>query len=115
MKKLKRRIRPMKPRLSPLIEVPNENNSNYNTNNANNYMSNSNNSAHDPYHNEDRLREIMAAPSIRGPVTFIGEGPMPLAIAAPRAIRPAAFKPSPGTGGARTKKRVKKLRSRRRN
>ena len=93
-------------------------------------MSNSNNSA--PGQNEDRLREIMAAPSIRGPVAFRNVStPVAAAAAAPRAIRPVAaiapggagaFKPSlgsafkkPGTGGARTKKWVKKLRSRRRH
>jgi len=133
MENLRARIRPTRPSLSPIIEVPNENNSNYNTNN---YISNSNNSA--PGHNEGQLLAIMAAPRSGRPIAFRNVStPAAAAAAAPQAIRPVAapggggggagaFKPSfgsafkkPGTGGARfsAKRRThrsKKLKSRRR-
>lgn len=122
MENLEKRIRRMRPRLSPIEEYAFENNSN---NENNNSVGNSNNNIG---HNEEQLKIAMAAPAA-GPVKLRNMAtPVPMMLA-PQAIRPvaapgggiSAFKSSfgsafkkPGTSGGRRRSRTKKLTRRRR-
>lgn len=112
MENLEKRIRRMKPRLSPIEEYAFENNSNNENNNS-------------VVNSEEQLKIAMAGPvKLRNMAT-----PLPM-VFAPQAIRPvaapgggiSAFKPSfgsafkkPGTSGGRRRSRTKKLTRRRRH
>lgn len=88
-----KRVRPVKPSVSPIEEFALENNSNYENEN---YIGESNNNIG---HNEELLRQAMAAPAA-GPVRLLATpAPMAAVSAAPQAMKPVALAAAPGGGG----------------